>query len=97
MKRVAVSIYSPPNDSNMKIFFEKVVLKKYENCIIMGDFNVDTNKPDSQAFAQLKDFCYIFDLANTIYEKTCFTKNHSSEIGLVLSNKPSSSQLSHAT
>ena len=46
--------------------------------------------------AQLNDFCDTFGLTNMIKEKTCFTKNHSSRIDLILSNKPSSFQLSHA-
>ena len=44
-------------------FFEEMALKKYKNCIIIGDFNVDINKPDSQASAQLNSFFDIFDLA----------------------------------
>ena len=67
-----------------------MALKKYENCIIMGDFNIDMDKPDSLVCAQLNDFCKIFDLANMINVKTCFTKSHSSRSGLILSNKPSS-------
>ena len=93
---LVVSVYGPLDDSNMNKFFEEMTtsldmaLKKYENCIIMGNFNIDMDKPDSPAYAQLNDFC-------DIYEKTCFTKNHSSRIDLILSNKPSSFQLSHAT
>ena len=63
----------------------------------MGDFNIDMDKPDSPACAQLNNFCKIFDHANMINVKTCFTKSHSSMSGLILSNKPSSFQLSHAT
>ena len=87
----------------MNKFFEEMTtsldmaLKKYENCIIMEDFYIDMDKPDSPGYAQLNSFCDIFDLANMINEKTCFTKNHSSRIDLILSNKPSSFQLSHAT
>ena len=75
----------------------QMALKKYENCIIMGDFNIDMDKSDSPACAQLNNFCDIFDLANMINEKTCFSKNHSSRIDLILSNNPSSFQLSHGT
>ena len=63
----------------------------------MGDFDIDIDKPDSSPCSQLNNFCDIFDLANMINEKTCFSKNHSSRIDLILSNKPSSFQLSHAT
>ena len=69
-----------------------MALKKYENCIIRRDFNIDMDKPDSPTCAQLNDFCDIFDIANMINEKTCFGKNNSSRIELILSNKPSSFQ-----
>ena len=57
-----------------------MALKKYENFIIMGDFNIDLDKTDSSAYAQLNDFCDIFDLANMINKKTYFNKNHSSRL-----------------
>ena len=41
-----------------------MALKKYENCIIMGDFNIDMDNPDSPDYAQLNDFCDIFNFAN---------------------------------
>ena len=55
IKWLVVSIYRSPNDSNMNMFFEEMspsldmALKKYENCINMGDFNIDMDKPDSPA------------------------------------------------
>ena len=55
------------------------------------------DKSDSLAYAQLNNFCDIFNLANMINEKNCFIKNHSSGIDQILSNKPSSFLLSHAT
>ena len=66
-----------------------MALRKYETCIIAGDFHIDMDKPDSLAYAQLNNFCDIFNLANMINEKPCFNKNHSSGIDLILSNKPS--------
>ena len=57
IKWLVVSIYRPQNHSNMKAFFEKMTtcfdmaLKKYENCIIMRDFKVDMDNPDSPAYA----------------------------------------------
>ena len=90
-----VSVYSLPNESNMNKFFEKMTtspdmaLKKYEIWIIAGDYHVDMDKSDSLAYAQLNNFCDIFNLANMINEKNCFIKNHSSGIDLILSNKPS--------
>ena len=64
----------------MNKFFEEttmsldMALKKYENCIIMGDFNIDMDKPDSTTCAQLNHFCDVFDLSYMINEKTCFSK-----------------------
>ena len=52
-------------------FFEEMTtsidmaLRKYGNCIIIGDFDIDMDKPDSPACAQLNNFCDIFDFANT--------------------------------
>ena len=103
IKWLVVRIYRLPNNSNVNSFFDEMTtlldmaLKKYENCIIMGDFNIDTDKPYSPACAQLKHFCDILDLTNMINKKTCFSKSRSLRIDLILSNKPSSFQLSHAT
>ena len=74
-----------------------MALQKYENLIIISDFIIHTYKSDSPTYDRLNDFCNIFDHANIINEKTCFTKNHSSRIALLLSNKPNSLQLSHIT
>ena len=80
IKWLVVSIYRPSNYPNIIEFFEEMTtsldmaLKKYENCIIMGDFNIDMDKPDSTTCAQLNHFCDVFDLSNMINEKTCFSK-----------------------
>ena len=72
IKWLVVSIYRPPNDSNMNKFFEEmtnffgIALERYKNYLIMGDLNIDMDKHDSPAYAQLNDFCDIFDLANMI-------------------------------
>ena len=77
----------------MTTSFDKT-LQKYENCIIISDFDIHIDKPDSPTYDRLKDFCNIFDHENKINEETCFTKNHSSRIAELLSNKPNSFQLS---
>ena len=57
IKWLVVSIYRPRNDSNMNTLFEDMTtspdmaLKRYENCIIMGYFNIDMDKPDSLPYA----------------------------------------------
>ena len=55
------------------VIFIDIALKKYENCIIIGDFNIDMDNLDSLAYAHL-NFCDIFDFANMINEKGCFIK-----------------------
>ena len=50
-----------------------MALQKYENLIIISDFIIHTYKSDSPTYDRLNDFCNIFDHANIINEKTCFT------------------------
>ena len=103
MKWLMVSIFRLPNDSNMDKFFEEmtfslgITLKKQDNCIIAGDFNIYMDEPDSPTLAPLNNFCDIFDLASMTHKKFCFSKNHSSKIDLTLSHKPGSFQLSCPT
>ena len=56
---------------------------KYENFILMGDFNADLSNNS------LSEFCSIFDLKSLIREPTCF-KNiaNPSCIDLILTNRP---------
>ena len=56
---------------------------KYENYILMGDFNADLSNNS------LSEFCSIFDLKSLIREPTCF-KNiaNPSCIDLILTNRP---------
>ena len=49
-KWICLNIYRPPNPNNMSIFFDEITASlskaamKYENIIIMGDFNVGIKK-----------------------------------------------------
>ena len=45
-------------------------LGKYQNFILMGDFNVEPND------ATMKNFCQIYGCRNIIKEKTFFEKSH---------------------
>ena len=65
------------------------VTPKYENILVMGDFNIDI-KCKGVGSNNLSDFCDIFHLTNIVKSDTCFTKTHTSPIDLILSNKPSS-------
>ena len=66
-------IYRPPNYNNLSTFFDEITLSlnkaalKFENFIVMGDFNIDVNvsgpgkdKPDK--------LCNLFDLTNLVRE-----------------------------
>ena len=43
-------------------------------------------------FDKLISFCDVFGLSNLVTSKTCFTKNHSSSIDVILTNRPRSFQ-----
>ena len=62
---------------------------KYDNIIIMGDFNIDI-KNKRLGYGKLDTFCDLFNLTNLIHSETCFMKNHKSAIDLFLTNKPKS-------
>ena len=99
-KWICFSIYRPPEPSNLSTFFEELTtspskaIRKYENLLIMGDFNIDM-KSKSLGYDKLDEFCDLFNLTNLIKSKTCFTKNHKSLIDLFLANAPLSFQNTH--
>ena len=49
-KRICLNIYKPPNPNNMNACFDEImaclikVALKYDNIIIMGDFNIDIKR-----------------------------------------------------
>ena len=101
-KWLIVSIYRPPN-GNAKSFFEELenildsALKKYDNAIVMGDFNIDVNDQNNCNFSLLDNFCDCFSMSNLIKWPTCITKSSSSTIDLILTNRPNLFYLSKAT
>ena len=74
-------ICRPPESSNLTMFFEELKISlskailKYENLLIMGDFNIDV-KSKGLGYNKLDEFCDLFNLRNLIKSETCFTKNH---------------------
>jgi len=84
-KWFCMSIYRPPNYTNLSTFFDEVNFSlskastKYDNFIVMGDFNIDINKPGIE-YEKLDDFCTLFNLRNLINSETCITNNHKSTI-----------------
>ena len=61
-KWICFSIYRPPSTGNIKTFVEEMneviskALCKYENLIVMGDFNIDI-KSSSSDTDKLENFC----------------------------------------
>ena len=63
---------------------------QYEDIIIFGDFNVETEEPCMGCF------CELYGLKNLIKEPTCFKNpQNPSSIDLILTNNPSSFLKSH--
>ena len=96
-KWIIYSIYRPPN-VNIATFFSDLstslnrALDRYDNIILMGDINIDTQNKTDPGFDKLVSFCDVFGLSNLVTSKTCFTKNHSSSIDVILTNRPRSFQ-----
>ena len=93
-KWLCFSIYRPPSNENLEIFFEELTsslskaFESYEHFIIMGDLNIDATNRGVE-FDKSDEFCDLFNLTNLISFPTCFTKMHKSTIDLVLTNKES--------
>ena len=90
---IVFSFYRPP-DSNLAAFFKALstslnsALDRYENVIIMGDINIDTQEPQQPGYNDLMSFCDVFGLSNLVSSKTCFTKRRQSSIDIILTNRP---------
>ena len=84
-----IGLYKPPNQKEEHFFKNLIVvlnnyLSKYENIILLGDFNLtDTNK-------YLADFITLFNLEGLINTHTCFQYKKPRCIDLILTNKKSS-------
>ena len=92
-KWVCFSIYRPPSTKNIKRFFEEMneviskALCKYENLIVMSDFNIDVKSSNSDK-NKLENFCNLFNLTNVVHSETCFMKSSKSIIDFILTNEP---------
>ena len=102
-KWICFSVYRPPSYNNLIIFFEELTksvckaLNRYDNIIVMGDFNIDINKDDAIGHDKLDVFCDTLNLTNLVKSETCYTNNHKSTIDLFLTNKPRSFQFTSVT
>ena len=92
-KLVIFSIYKAPDYSNLLAFFKELrkylnqASENYDNFIVMGNFNIDIRQTSPESH-KLDEFGSLFSLTNITKSGTCFTKFHSSTIGLFLTNKP---------
>ena len=69
-------------------------LCKYENLIVMGDFHIDIKTSNSDK-DKLENFSDLFNLTNLVHSETCFMKNSTFIIDLILTNKPLHFQKMH--
>ena len=67
-------MYRPPSFDKLTISLSKAV-NKFDNLIVMRDFNIDIAKEDCLGFDKLEEFCDTFDLTNLIKCQTCYTNN----------------------
>ena len=93
-----MSVYRPPSSSNIDTFFAELTIflskavNKFDNLMVMGDFNIDITKEYFSGFDKLEELCDTFNLTNLIKSETCYTNNHKSTIDLFFTNKPLSFQ-----
>ena len=87
-------LYARPPDSNLDGFFANLsvslnqALDRYDNVIVIGDINIDTQDSQHPGYNKMVSFCDVFGLSNLVTTKTCFTNSHSSSIDVILTNKP---------
>ena len=62
-------------------------LCKYENLIVMIDFNIDIKSSNSDK-NKLENFCNLFNLTNFVHSETCFMKSSKSIIDFISTNEP---------
>lgn len=102
-KRWCVFSVYRPQTIKVNLFLDTLSLlldqavNKYENILIIGDINIDSNEENSSSLIKLHTFLDTFNLRNLITENTCFTKTHSSSLDVMLTNKPRSFMHSKTT
>ena len=81
-KKSLISNHLQETDNNLDL-----LSSKFDNYLLMGDFNSEPNEPD------ISDFCEIYNTKNIIKEKTCFKNPENPTcIDLILTNRPRSFQ-----
>ena len=93
-----MSVYRSPSSSKTDTFFAELTIplsktvNKFDNLIVMGDFNIDITKEYFSGFCKLEELCDAFNLTNLIKSETCYTNSHKLTIDLFFTNKPLSFQ-----
>ena len=71
-KWFCLSVYRPPSSSNLDVFFDELTIclskavNKYDNIIVMGDFNIDLKNSDSSGFAKIEELYDTFNLKSLV-------------------------------
>ena len=92
-KWIIFSVYGLPGSGNLANFFSELnkcvdmAMRKYENIVIIGDININTDNDKAVGLNKMSEFCDIFDLENLITGNTCVTAGHASSIDVILTNK----------
>ena len=81
-------VYRPPH-SNTKKYSSLIKSSdnKYDNIIVMGDLNIDTQKNGADTNHYLSDLYDTFALANLISSSTCFKSLSGTSIDVFLTNR----------
>ena len=82
--------------AELTISLSKAV-NKFDNLIIMGDFNIDITKEDCSGFDKLEELRDTFNLTNLIKSEIFCINNHKLTIDLFFTNKPLSFQETSTT
>ena len=90
-----VSVYRTQSSSDIDTFFAELTISlskaanKFDDLIVMCDFNIDITKEDCSGFDKLEELRDTFNFTNLIKSETCYTNNHKSTIDLFFTNIPS--------
>ena len=64
-----------------------LAILKYDNVVILGDINADTQDSNSPGLNKVQDICDVFGPKNLIKSTNCETKTSSSSIDIILTNR----------
>ena len=92
-KWIIFSVYRSPK-TNFEAFFSELNIcldkatRTYENIVLLGDINIDTEDERAKGRTKLSEFCDMFDLENLIKGSTCDTITYAStSTDVIMTNK----------